>query len=89
MRRRLTLALLAAPCIAIAQPTSSGKRIGFLSPMTPDQAARSVEGFRQGLREHGYIEGSNIAIEYRFAEHKFDRLPGSGRGARPAPVSTS
>jgi putative ABC transport system substrate-binding protein len=76
VRRRLILALLAASCIAVAQPASSGKRIGFLSPMTPDQAAGSVEGFRQGLREHGYVEGSNIAIEYRFAEHEFDRLPG-------------
>ena len=56
--------------------------------MTPDQAAGSVEGFRQGLREHGYIEGSNIAIEYRFAEHKFDRLPASPRSSSGS-VSTS
>ena len=73
--RRLVVALLAAPCIAVAQPASTGKRIGFLSPMTPVQAAPLVEGFRQGLREHGYVEGSNIAVEYRFAEGKFDRLP--------------
>jgi putative ABC transport system substrate-binding protein len=72
----LVFALLAAPCIAAAQPASTGKRIGFLSPMTAAEAAEPVEGFRQGLREHGYVEGSNIAIEYRFAEYKFDRLPG-------------
>jgi putative ABC transport system substrate-binding protein len=43
--------------------------------MTPDQAAGLVEGLRQGLRDHGYIEGKNIAIEYRFADGKFERLP--------------
>ena len=75
VRRRLLVALLAAPCIALAQPASTAKRIGFLSPMTPDQAAGLVEGLRQGLREHGYIEGKNIAIEYRFANGKFERLP--------------
>ena len=74
-RRRLVFALLAAPCIAGAQRPTSGKRIGFLSPSTPAAAAAQIEGFRQGLREHGYVEGSNIAIEYRFAEGKFDRLP--------------
>jgi putative ABC transport system substrate-binding protein len=76
VRRRLLFALLAAPCIAVAQPASTGKRIGFLSATTRVQAAPLVEGFRQGLREQGYVEGSNIAIEYRFAEGKFDRLPG-------------
>jgi putative ABC transport system substrate-binding protein len=75
VRRRLLVALLAAPCIALAQAASTAKRIGFLSPMTPDQAAGLVEGLRQGLRDHGYIEGKNIAIEYRFADGKFERLP--------------
>lgn len=76
MRRRFVFALLAAPCIALGQPASGGARIGYLSPSTPAGAAQFVDGFRQGLREHGYVEGSNLAIEYRFAEGKFDRLPG-------------
>jgi putative ABC transport system substrate-binding protein len=76
MAGKLVYALLAAPCIAAAQPASTAARIGFLSPSTPAAAAPLIEGFRHGLREHGYVEGSNIAIEYRFAEGRFDRLPG-------------
>ncbi|HSA88860.1 MAG TPA: ABC transporter substrate-binding protein [Burkholderiales bacterium] len=76
MAGKLICALLAAPCIAAAQPASTAARIGFLSPSTPAAAAPLIEGFRHGLREHGYVEGSNIAIEYRFAENDFDRLPG-------------
>lgn len=76
MAGKLICALLAAPCIAAAQPASTAARIGFLSPSTPAAAAPLVEGFRHGLREHGYVEGSNIAIEYRFAENNFGRLPG-------------
>ena len=34
-----------------------------------------IEGFRQGLREHGYVEGQNIVVEYRFSEDRNDRLP--------------
>jgi putative tryptophan/tyrosine transport system substrate-binding protein len=50
--------------------------VGFLSGGTAiDQAPRSVGPFRQGLRETGYIEGQNVAIEIRFAESQYDRLP--------------
>jgi putative tryptophan/tyrosine transport system substrate-binding protein len=50
-------------------------RIGFLAVGSLEGRAFLIEGFRQGLREHGYIEGQNIIIEYRFSEDRNDRLP--------------
>jgi len=49
--------------------------IGFLSSRSPGEAALLVAAFRQGLNETGYIEGQNLAIEYRWAEGHYDRLP--------------
>jgi putative ABC transport system substrate-binding protein len=49
--------------------------IGFLSTESPDRFAPWVEGFRQGLKSAGYAEGENVAIEYRWAEGHYDRLP--------------
>jgi putative ABC transport system substrate-binding protein len=60
--------------MAAAQQPSRA-RIGYLSPSSPSAGASLVEGFRQGLREHGYVEGSNMTIEYRFAHGEFERLP--------------
>ena len=49
--------------------------IGFLNPASPDTNADRLRGFRQGLKDTGYVEGENVAIEYRWAEGQFDRLP--------------
>jgi putative ABC transport system substrate-binding protein len=66
--------LLAAPLAARAQPAGKVPRIGFL--FSGDSGpAREVDTFRQGLRDLGYVEGQNIAIEYRFAGGQVERLP--------------
>ena len=49
--------------------------IGFLDARSPDQNAERLRAFRQGLKESGYVEGENVAIEYRWAESQIDRLP--------------
>jgi putative ABC transport system substrate-binding protein len=49
--------------------------IGFLSGVSPDANVDRVRAFRQGLKETGYLEGENVAIEYRWAEGRYGRLP--------------
>jgi ABC-type uncharacterized transport system substrate-binding protein len=49
--------------------------VGFLSSAFPDRDAGRLRAFRQGLSESGYVEGRNVAIEYRWAEERNDRLP--------------
>jgi putative ABC transport system substrate-binding protein len=49
--------------------------IGFIDVRSADAISERLRGFRQGLKEVGYIEGENVAIAYRFAENKTDRLP--------------
>src|SRR5262249_12600794 len=49
--------------------------VGFLSALSPADRAHFVTAFRQGVRESSYIEGQNVAIEYRWAEDQYDRLP--------------
>jgi putative ABC transport system substrate-binding protein len=49
--------------------------IGFLSTRTPDESAHVVAAFHRGLAENGYVEGQNVAVEYRWALGHYDRLP--------------
>jgi putative ABC transport system substrate-binding protein len=72
----LTLSLLAAPLEADAQPSARVATIGYLSIAGgAPGGAPLAESFRQGLQDLGYVEGKNIAIEYRSAEGKPERLP--------------
>jgi len=66
--------LVAAPLIPAAEPGAKVARIGVLTLSTASWAP-NAEGFRQGLREHGYVEGQNIAFEHRDAAGRADRLP--------------
>ena len=61
---------------ADAQQPKKVPRLGYLSPVDPATDSPRAEGIRLALRELGYIEGQNIAIEYRYAEGRPDREPG-------------
>src|SRR5258708_4507694 len=82
MKRRAFLAALGGaaavpiltPRAAQAQPRARPV-IGFLSSASPDGFTERLRAFRQGLKETGYVEGENVAIEYRWAEGQMDRLP--------------
>ncbi len=77
MRRREVIAGLGAAAAwpAVAQAQAPLPVIGYLSSASRDQDAGRLHGFRQGLGETGYIEGRNVAIEYRWAEEQTERLP--------------
>jgi len=70
------LSLNLAPLAAEAQPAGKTYRIGFLGSQSPAGQRTRLEAFRQGLAEHGYVEGRNVIIEYRWAEGDYKRLPG-------------
>jgi putative tryptophan/tyrosine transport system substrate-binding protein len=78
MRRREFMAGLGSaavwPLAARAQQQAMPV-IGFLDFTSPEAIRDAVAGFRRGIKEAGYVEGQNVAIEFRWAEGQFDRLP--------------
>ncbi|HKQ87304.1 MAG TPA: hypothetical protein VJS43_11125, partial [Candidatus Acidoferrales bacterium] len=79
MRRREFIALLGSgvagwPLAARAQQPAMPV-IGFLHGASPGPYARFLLGFHHGLKETGYTAGENVAVEYRWAENHYDRLP--------------
>lgn len=71
----VVLALLAASSAAEAQPAGKVPRIGVLLSGSASGSSTYVAALQQGLREHGYVEGRNIVVEYRYGDGDFDRLP--------------
>jgi putative ABC transport system substrate-binding protein len=69
----LVHAIFVAPLTGTAQPRNAIPRIGILTPNYNPHSP--FEAFRQGLRDLGYVDGQSIAMEYRFAEGKVERLP--------------
>jgi ABC-type uncharacterized transport system substrate-binding protein len=80
MKKKITVLTLCAMLFAVcssaqAQQPKNVPRIGYISSGDPASESARAEGIRLALRELGYIEGQNIAIEYRYAEGKRDRYP--------------
>ena len=71
----VAVVLLALGVIAEAQQPKKVSRIGYLVSSDSITESSRSEGIRQALRDLGYVEGKNIAFEYRYAEGKLDRLP--------------
>ncbi len=71
----IAFVLVVAGALAQAQQPNKVPRIGYLSPFDPVAESTRSEAIRLALREFGYIEGQNIAIEYRYSEGKVNRFP--------------
>src|SRR5262249_11661031 len=80
MKRRAFITLLGSaaaawPLATRAQQAGKVPRIGFLGVASPSTFAARFEAIRLGLRDFGYVEGTTITIEYRWAEGRYERLP--------------
>ena len=80
MRKKITVLTLCAVIVALCSPAAAQQprkvhRIGYLSPLDPARESARSDPIRLALRELGYIEGQNIAIEYRYSDGKLDRTP--------------
>ena len=79
LNRREIITLIGG--VAVVWPLAAGAQqpampvIGFLNSGSPLSYAPQLAGFRQGLREAGYVEGRNLTIEFRWADNQYDRLP--------------
>src|SRR3982074_2910418 len=79
MRRRDFIRLLGG--VAVDRPRAAGAQqegmavVGFLHGTSPEMRRVEVAAFHRGLSETSYVEGRNVAVEYRWAEGRYDRLP--------------
>src|SRR3954453_5758235 len=79
MQRRELITLIAGaaaawPLAGLAQQPAM-PLVGFLRSSTLSASIHLVTGFRQGMKELGFVEGQNVAVEYRYADNQVDRLP--------------
>jgi len=89
MRRREFIALLggalASPALARAQEPTKLPRVGVLTPATSDQTP-IFDGFRKGLRDLGYVEGTTIILDFRFAKGNPNALPALAKNLVNSPI---